>query len=86
VDVQVTHLTILVCLISAPRRVLMRCVARYEVDVFRRHFTVYFKELPCPSVRSYIIDEETHNCPVGKVPVSHVSLLHPISHSSAKHV
>lgn len=78
------------CFISAPRRVLMRCVARYEVDL--TGLSIYFDELPwCPSKGNSIsladiYREETHKCPVGKVPIDHVSLLHPISHSSARHV
>jgi len=50
----------------------MRCVARYEVDLTGH--SIYFDELPwCPS-KGYSISlidivEETHKCPVGKVPI-----------------
>jgi len=62
----------------------MRCMTRSEV-VVDRSFVVYFQEFPCPSVIC-ANDEETHKCPVGKVPSGVIKILHPNSRSSGKHV
>jgi hypothetical protein len=70
VDVQVAHsLLLLECVrfVSAPRRVLMRCMTRCEVVVCLTGHLFYFLELPCPSVILVNV-EETLMCPVGKVP------------------
>lgn len=50
---------------SAPRLVLMRCMARCEVVVDRS--VVYFKSFRVFCFQ--VIDEETHMCPIGNVPV-----------------
>lgn len=60
------YLLVWLVIIGAPRRVLMRCMARCEVVSCVRTFLSTSCEFPSP-IRSK--SEETHKCPVGKVPI-----------------
>jgi len=79
VDVQLAHsfsLTVPGSFMSfAPRLVLMRCTTRSLV-VLTGHFYLLL-ESPCLTGRCH--SEETHMCPVGKVPVK--SLFSSSNHS-----
>jgi len=52
----------------------MRCMARFEVVVDRS--VVYFKSFRVLCFQ--VIDEETHMCPIGNVPVDFLCFLRPI--------
>lgn len=71
-------------LCSAPRLVLMRCMASREVVLLTGHFFLLRRVSVSFCVPNQWV-EETLMCPVGKVPLSH-NFLRPIFHSLAKHV
>lgn len=84
VDVQLAHSFSLTvpgssCLVLsyAPRLVLMRCTTRSLVVILDRSFSFYFRSLHVLQID--VITEETHKCPVGKVPIK--SLFSSSNHS-----